>query len=195
MSFGQGLEGVPGVTLNPAATIKTFTPEGLSEEMEHHVDGVIGAEILRTQTLTIDPTEYTVSIVEFSTLSGLGVPLRDQLNVPIVDVEFYGQTIPTIFDTGAWLGYVPRAITEGLQPVRTAQDFYPLYGKFRCDVYEIPIRIGNWNTVLDFGVLPYVIEQAHHEQGFTTIVGLGLLNEYKISISLKVPRMRLLPLH
>lgn len=191
ISFGRGLGGVPGVTTTPPDSMGELTVEWLSEEMRHHIDGVIGAEILKTQTLTIDPVQKLVGICDEPAQSGEGVPIRDLQNVPIVDVNFFGQPIPTIFDTGAWLGYVPRSMTSGLTPVRATQDFYPLYGKFRSDVYEIAIRIGDWETELDFGVLPPVIEHLHQQRGMTTIIGLGLLNTFGIALSLKKAMMTL----
>jgi hypothetical protein len=46
-------------------------------------------------------------------------------------------------------------------------------------------------ATLNFGVLPYVLEQVQQQQGFATIVGLGLLETHKISLSLKTPVLKL----
>ena len=87
-----------------------------------------------------------------------------------------------IFDTGAPLGFVMSDLVEGLQPVDRIKDFYPTYGPFDSDVFELPLDIGNERQVIRFGTFPDEIEQMHQQAGAPAIVGLALLEHYRISV-------------
>jgi len=193
-SFGEKLAGIPGVTSAVALDVAGFTAQKLSSAMGHHVDGVIGADTLRTQTIHINPASQTVTFSDEKIEPDQGIRILDKMNVPVVDVQFNGQTIPTIFDTGAPLGYVPKAMTEGRDPVGTFDDFYPLCGTFQTDIFEISVNIGEWTDIIPFGVLPEAIEQIHIQQGFPTIIGLGLLKSFSISLGHREGLMKLVPL-
>lgn len=190
----MGLEGVPGVTPHPAPKVGTLTVEWMSDIMEHHIDGVLGVEILRGQILTIDPQRQIVTISQNSITTGSCVPIQEELNLPLVDIEFDGKVLPTIFDTGAPIGYVTKAMTQGLRSTRSMQDFYPLYGYFTTEVFDIPVRLGDCEDIVSFGVLPDKIEYRHLELGLPTIIGLGLLDRHQISISLNEALFKLCPL-
>ena len=194
-SFGNGLAGVPGVDPEPPQTPGNGLTIGwLTEQMHHNFDGLIGAEVLRSRTLTIDPVDGTI---EFSTevIGGrLGVPVRDRMNVPIVDGIVRGQSLPVIFDTGAPLGFVTKELVEGLTPVDRLVEFYPLFGAFETDVYELPLEIGAERQILRFGTFPDQIEQMHAQAGLPVLIGLGLLDHYRISVGLREGRLLLEPI-
>jgi len=193
-SFGEKLAGIPSVTGSPAKDVAGFTAQKLSKAMDCHVDGVIGAETLRTQTLHIDPSAQKLVFLNTKIKPEHGVHIHDKMNVPVINVEFDGHGMPTIFDTGAPLGYVPRSMTEGHEPIGIFDDFYPLCGAFRTEVFDITVRIGNREDVVSFGVLPKEIENIHSNNGCPTIIGLGLLKNHKITLGLREGLMKLEPL-
>jgi hypothetical protein len=194
-SFGKGLAGVPGVPEDPPeAMLEGLTIDWLVDHVRHGFHGLVGAEVLRERTLVIDPVERTVELTTEIIDRDAGVPVRDLLNVPIFDGEVAGRPAEVIFDTGAPLGFVPAELVAGLQPVDRIAEFYPLFGPFETDVFELPLQIGDELPTLRFGVLPGQVEQMHAVAQLPVLVGLGLLERYRISVGLREKRLRLEPI-
>lgn len=193
-SFGHGLRGVPGVPANPPESMMgLLTIDWLVEHVHHEFHGLIGAEVLRERTLVIDPRDRSVELRRSIIDAGTGVPVRDLMNVPIVDGEVAGVPVEIIFDTGAPLGFVPAGMVEGLEPVDRIAEFYPTMGPFETDVYELPLRIGDARQTLRFGVLPEAAAQLHSMAGLQVLVGLELLKRHRVSIGLRERRFFLEP--
>jgi hypothetical protein len=191
-SFGWGLEGIPGVPGNPPESMDgLLTIDWLVEQVGHEFHGLVGAEVLRERTLVIDPSEGSLSL-DFQIIEReAGIPVRDMMNVPILKGIVAGQSTEIIFDTGAPLGFVPEAYVEGRQPVDHISEFYPTMGAFETDVYELPIQIGDERQVDRFGVLPEAAAQLHEQAGISVLVGLGLLEHYRVSVGLREKRFLL----
>jgi hypothetical protein len=189
ISFGKRLEGTPGVAPTPPQEVAGLTTEWLADKIGCHIDGVIGAEVLLTKTLHIDPVAQRVRFTDECRDPADGIHLRHMCNVPIVDVTFGDAVIPTIFDTGAPLGFVPKHMTRDLAPIGVVREFYPFYGWFDTDRYELPVRIENLEEIQRFGVLPDDIEKSHEEQKMPTIIGTQWLENYAISIGHREQRI------
>ena len=191
-SFGKGLEGIPGVPDNPPESMAGVLTIGwLVEHVHHEFHGLIGAEVLRDRTLVIDPVERTVELRSAIIENGAGVPVRDLMNVPIVDGFVGDHPAEIIFDTGAPLGFVPRDMVAGLQPIDRISEFYPSMGPFETDVYELPLQIGNERQTLRFGILPEAAAQLHSVAGLQVLVGLELLRHHRISVGLREKQLLL----
>jgi len=147
--------------------------------------------VLRERTLIIDPAQRTVEFSRSLVEAGKGVPIRHVSNVPVFDGVIAGQASPVIFDTGAPLGFVAEEMTRGLAPVDRIAEFYPLFGPFETDVFELPLEIGEERQVLRFGTFPDEIEQMHAQASMPVLVGLGLLDHYRISVGLREKRLLL----
>jgi hypothetical protein len=195
ISFGRGFVGVPGVSPHPPESLaEGLTVEWLVEHIHHPFDGLVGAELLRERTLVIDPANGTLDLTQAIISSDKGVPIRHLKNVPIFDGKIAGQASPIIFDTGAPLGFVPGNMVGGLTPIDRISEFYPMFGLFETDVYELPLEIGDEQQVLRFGTFPEKIEQMHVQAGMPVLVGLGLLEHYRISVGLRERRLLLEPI-
>ena len=165
----------------------------LAEHIHPPFDGLIGAEVLLSNTLTIDPVNRTIELSNQRISDGDGVPIRDMMNVPVFDGVIRGQPLPVIFDTGAPLGFATRELVDGLLPVDRIAEFYPLFGSFQTDVYELPLEIGRDRQVLRFGTFPDQLAQKHAQAGASVLIGLELLDHYRISVGLREQRLRLEP--
>jgi hypothetical protein len=195
ISFGRGFIGVPGVPPHPPESLaEGLTIEWLVEHIHHPFDGLVGAEVLRERTLVIDPTNGTLDLTQTIISSDGGVPIRHLQNVPIFDGKIASQVSPVIFDTGAPLGFVPVNMVRGLTPIDRISEFYPMFGPFETDVYELPLEIGDEQQVLRFGTFPEKIEQMHAQAGMPVLIGLGLLKHYRISVGLREQRLMLEPI-
>lgn len=192
LSFGKGLVGIPGVPADPPESItEGLTIDWLVKHVRHEFHGLIGAEVLRERTLLIDPVKRTIELSCNLIPENAGVPIRDLMNVPIFDGSIAGQPVEVIFDTGAPLGFVPSKLVTGLRPVDRVTEFYPLFGPFETDVFELPLRIGDECAVLRFGILPDQVEQMHTQASLPVLIGLGLLETYSISVGLREQRLLL----
>ena len=193
-SFGKGLKGVPGVPDDPPeAMLEGLTIDWLVDHVRHGFHGLVGAEVLRERTLIIDPHERTAELTTDIIDRNAGMPVRHLMNVPIFDGAVAGKPAEIIFDTGAPLGFVPAELVAGLQPVDRIAEFYPLFGPFETDVFELPLQIGDECPTLRFGVLPDQVAQMHAAAQLPVLIGLGLLERYRISIGLREKRLRLEP--
>jgi len=191
-SFGQGLERIPGVAEAPPEELaEGLTIPWLVEHIHHRFDGLIGAEVLQARTLTIDPVDRTVELSSERIGNTDGVPVRDLMNVPIFDGVIGGQPLPVMFDTGAPLGFATSELVRDLAPVDRIAEFYPLFGPFETDVYELPLEIGNDRRVLRFGTFPDQIAQMHALTEAPVLIGLALLDHYRVSIGLREQRLKL----
>lgn len=182
ISFGQGLSAIPGTVSTPDESVGGLTTQWLSEKLHCHIDGVVGSETLRNVTLQVDPINQKATFSDQLISKGESVEIGDIGNVPLLSAEIAGVSIPSIFDTGAPLAYAPSFVFEGRTPIASEQDFYPLYGYFQTDVYELPVRLGAVEETIRLGKLPEGIQQIHEANGFPAIVGLGFLKNRKIAI-------------
>jgi hypothetical protein len=193
-SFGQGLTGVPGVPADPPDTMaEGLTIDWLTGHIHHPFDGLIGAEVLCSNTLTIDPVERTLELSQTQVSEGEGVPIRDMMNVPVFDGVIAGHTLPVIFDTGAPLGFASQELVRGQAPIGRMAEFYPMFGPFVTNVYKLPLEIGDKRKVLRFGTFPDKIEQLHAQARAPVLIGLELLDHYRISVGLREQRLLLEP--
>lgn len=195
-SFGSGLSGIPGVSGSPPPGLSNGLSIGwLVDHVGHTFDGLIGAEVLAHQTLTIDPDIEAVTFsdrVQSSRNAG-AVSLKSASNVPLLEAMVDGHKETVIFDTGACIGFVPERFVTSFDPVREQDEFYPLFGPFRTEVYRLRFSTGSIQVWLEFGVFPPEIEELHAQAGMSVLVGLELLRTYRITLGHREQTMYLQP--
>ena len=136
-----------------------ISPESLSMSVGTRVDAIVGAEILNRYDVFIDPTTQTLNMSEDELpLAGQSLELDNFMGIPIIEVTVGEDKVLMYFDTGAKLSYLDPGCTTAFEPVGTEPDFYPGFGDFTTNVYEIPIMLAAENVVLRFGNLPELLQ-------------------------------------
>ncbi len=129
---------------------------GAVEKMAHlRIDGILGTDLLSSCNFSIKLREKKM-VVSRDKIEGSGeeIPLNYKLRTPLIPVKVQGKEIKMILDTGAFVNYFSPDMVKGLKPVGQKEDFYPLYGKFNVDLYEVPVEIGKEKLPLKGGILP-----------------------------------------
>jgi hypothetical protein len=132
-----------------------FTTEGLTKDIGHRIDYLIGLQILSRLPFFLDWQKQEIVFYpegyEFG--GGTVVPLKRGLMGLLLTFPFRlnGKPVEAILDTGAPISYMPRA---GGTADGTADDFYPGFGKWTTNLYRNHIEFGDRSFDMKFGVIP-----------------------------------------
>jgi hypothetical protein len=108
----------------------------------------------------------------------------------VVEGVFAGaRDVSLIFDTGAKLSYVRRELLAGMNPYREAEDFYPIYRRFKTPVYRATFELGGESQEADFGVLPTLLEAALFSGRADGIIGSELLINRTVVLAARRKRL------
>ena len=104
-----------------------ISPEYLTKQLNHHVDGLIGADIIQNFTLIIDPPSQKITVSGDTLEMPIIFPIEVFMGIPILTVSVAGTKLRAFLDTGAHLSYVDSELTGTIIPIL---QLYPnaLYG-------------------------------------------------------------------
>ena len=166
----------------------------LTREVGTRVDILLGTDILKDYYVTLN---LPANLVHFSqrpfSRDGIRVPFTSLMGTPICTAVVNGLEQKMIVDTGARLTYVDKALTAGLEPTCTEQDFYPTIGTFETPVYELPVTIGGQLLTMHCGVLPPALEQGIRLTGASGIIGTQLYENFIVTLAYPDSEIVLLP--
>lgn len=150
------------------------------------LDYLIGTDVLRNYRVRVDVPGGKLSLLESTTEPGTALELVGGHAYPQVDTGVGNAQRQALFDTGAWLSYVPQDLVRDLAPLDSVTDFLPGYGEFTTPVYMVPVRVGDSETrVVRAGVLP--------AGPFSFIVGTELLLDRTVEFDFPAERLRWVP--
>ena len=122
-----------------------------------------------------DDVSVVHPIAEFA-ISGL--PNRIVFNAVI-----NGKSRNLIFDTGASIAnYITEHIATTGVPCGTTEDFHPQMGKYTVDLFSLPVKIGNENVDIPFGIQPELVEPHVRAAGAVGVIGVGLYKNYQVLV-------------
>ena len=150
------------------------------------LDFLVGMDVLGEYRVTVDIPGQRLLLE--GTAGEHGTPIR-LLSTPFgdayphVDVEIGGETRSALFDTGAWLAYVPADTVQGLAAADTEHDFLPGFGEFSTPVYRLKVGVpGCGEHEIDAGVLP--------SGPFSFILSTELLRDRAVEFDFPARRLR-----
>jgi hypothetical protein len=158
------------------------------EEVSGHVgtrlDGLIGADALDPYDTVIDPGRRDVRLYQGDhDLEGTRLVLDCSMIVPIFEVSISGEPVRVIFDTGAKLSYLDRALIEAFPPAGTREDFFPGLGTFNTDTFETPLTLGPNTVTITTGALTSIPALALTLVGARGILGSALFDHFAVGYS------------
>jgi len=148
-----------------------------------NLDALIGTDVLNkisflislsNNLLKLNPVINHNEYNEFSLFNFMGIP--------IVVSMICGKKIKFFLDTGAKISYLNSLFVKDQQPIRVEQDFYPGFGDFETNIFQIQSELFYQSKKHDFGVLPKSLESSLSIGGTNGIIGNNILMHFDIVI-------------
>ena len=142
------------------------------------VAGLIGFDIINKEGLTIDKKTHAV-MFEADDLYGytqLPVRMLSVMGIGLMDMEceIGGQTVKSIFDTGASVGYVHKSLIGDAEYVGEVEDFGPSFGgEIKTSKYKIEVAIGDMTVSTELAKMTFAVESQVGLLGYKAILGLN----------------------
>ena len=132
-----------------------LTAATLSEHIGTPCRGLLGADILGCFDHILDCANGTLSISTDELLhNGQEFRLSMLMGIPILTVQISGRRFQMFFDTGAQISYLQDDTIRNFPTGESITYFYPGFGQFKTDTYQVDISLGDINCKLVCGTLP-----------------------------------------
>lgn len=156
-SFGrEGCIGVLGQTCSIPEEYLGIDAKDLSRMVGSPVDGMLGMDLLGLTQFSILRDKGVLQLgTAMNPPVKQRIPAKTFMGISQLQVwTLAGETLNMFFDTGAKMSYVNPELVQGLKPVDRVQDFYPYFGNFETNVWEMGFEIAGKAVHLRVGVLP-----------------------------------------
>jgi hypothetical protein len=176
-SFGD-LESLKfvGREFSIAQSYMGLSSEMLSEYVNIECHGLLGADLLGDFDHLFDISKGTLTVsVKELVLKGQYLPLSEFMGIPIVRVKIRDKEYQMFFDTGAQISYLQDDLITQFSKLDTLTDFYPGFGQFETETYEVEMRLGDTVSNLQCGTLPDLLGVALAMGGTQGILGNQIL--------------------
>lgn len=132
-----------------------LTPETLSGFVGVKTNGLLGADILNSFDIIFDGLKNSITF-SLSPLDyeGQVVKLDELMGIPILSATVNGKEYRMFFDTGAQISYFQDDALRTFPPAGQMTDYYPGFGQFQTDTYNVEFLIGGSSFILRCGSLP-----------------------------------------
>ncbi len=171
-----------------------ISPESLSTSVGTPINALIGIDILNQYDILIDPTTHALNLSEDELpLVGPSLELDNFMGIPVIEATVGDDFVRMFFDTGAKLSYLDSDRTNAFQSVGTERDFYPGFGEFSTNAYDIPIILGDPDTCFcQVSVnLPQLLQMTLVMADTAGILGTAILQTHKVTFA---PRRKMMTL-
>lgn len=160
------------------------SPESLSNSVGTPIHALVGADVLNQYDILIDPTACDLKMSdEDLPLEGTTLGLDHFMGIPIIEVIVAQDRVRMFFDTGAKLSYLDPDRTRDFQSTGTERDFYPGFGDFTTNAYDVPITLGSETVVLRVGNLPELLQMTLMMADTAGILGTAILETHRVLLS------------
>jgi len=118
------------------------------------------------------------------------------MGIPIIEVHLIAigtnntKKITAFLDTGAKISYLKDEFLQSCPKTGVAEDFYPSFGKFKLDLFEVSMIIGDVQRKITCGKLPSSL-QGLFMQNTSGIIGTEFLKDLIIGFSWKEEKIYL----
>ena len=150
--------------------------EKLSGFVKYSASGIVGADILNSFDILIDTKTETVSFsTEEISLEGETLEMKDFMGIPIIQADIGGSARNMFFDTGAQISYFQDDSLITFPAMGAVSDFYPGFGEFETETYQVDAMLGSVKFELICGSLPGMLGMTLGLAGVEGIVGNEIL--------------------
>ncbi len=180
VSIGNNPITLMGQIFHGKRSLMGVTLEKINDLIGVELDYILGSEIFKKFHILIN---YDTREVVFAnrSLASMGdfhdvLQVKSLLNVPTVNISVADKPLQVFFDTGANLSYCRSSYLQDFPVVGEARDFYPGFGFFETNIYQVPIEISGKKFEMLFGVLPQLLEFTLLFSGCGGILGNDLFS-------------------
>ncbi|MDG2409225.1 MAG: hypothetical protein P8M53_09490 [Pirellulales bacterium] len=176
-SFGTtGALSIDGKELKIPAAYMGMDAEQLSEFADHPTSGLLGADVLNQFDVLIDIEQHRITFSKDEiSFEGTSLALDAFMGIPLLDAQIGGATYRMFFDTGAQVSYFQHRSLSSFPPAGLLRDFYPGYGQFEAETYQVEATIGGQTMLLRCGGLPKMLAAGLVMGGAKGIIGNEIL--------------------
>ena len=154
-----------------------FGSEKLSEALGEKVTGLIGGDILGNYDTEWNLVDGTLQVSKHEANAvGIEIPLGFFMGVPTLTLNVNGEEQKWFFDTGAVISYAAEQSDLWGDPTDSFDDFYPGFGEFSTDVFDVEILLLGKPQTIKCGVLPTLLGMSLAMGGCSGILGLQALD-------------------
>jgi hypothetical protein len=138
--------------------------------------GLIGADILShfDHLFDIPNGELTITTGHLKH-AGTALPLSEFMGIPILTAQIEGRDYRMFFDTGAQVSYFQDDSIESFPSAGSITDFYPGFGQFQTDTYQVPISLSDCDLTLRCGRLSGLLAATFTMADTSGIIGNQIL--------------------
>ncbi|MSP88803.1 MAG: hypothetical protein EXQ92_08340 [Alphaproteobacteria bacterium] len=186
-SFGTvGALDIQGREFPLASHYLNLDIDAINRHLRSPVAALIGTDILREFVVMFD---FGTSVLRMNadqpSAPQDAVRVTEVMGVPVVSARLEGADQPMIIDTGAALSYLVPSVAEACKGVgATMDDFMPLLGPFRTELFEGHLSVGRSIGILRFGVLPPPLDGLLGLLGVSGVIGLNAVGSGCLTLSL-----------
>ncbi|MCS7053973.1 MAG: hypothetical protein NZM09_09620 [Ignavibacterium sp.] len=163
----------------------------ISSLLGKEITALLGVDILSQYKVIFD---YRNNSVEFlnkkSEFDGTEIEISTFMGIPIIPLSIENKNLRFFLDTGAKLSYVSKSLTSNLNSIGIFEDFYPLFGKFQTEVFNIPTYFEGEELNVNYGNLPPFLESTLLLSNAIGIIGFDFFNNFKIELDLMNKRIK-----
>ena len=174
-----------GETINPHKNIMGQTSiDDINQSIENaNVDALIGADVLHKISFSISLSNKLLELNPVINNNEYdSFPLSNLMGIPIIFAIINGKEIKFFFDTGAKISYLNSNFVQAQNIIKVEQDFYPGFGDFETNIYQLPLELFNQIKKFEFGVLPESLELSLSMGGTHGIIGNNILINFDFVI-------------
>lgn len=174
-----------------AADYLGVTPELIASQIHTSVDRVVGCDILKKFHVTLNVAEGRLHFSEDALYNyDHSVTMQEFMGVPFTSVDVAGENSEMFIDSGAQLSYVSQKLAAGFPKVGRQKDFYPGFGEFETDVFQVEMTLDGHKFSLRCGQLPNLLEMSLLVIGKTGILGVEFFENHRVDLAFPEGIMR-----
>ncbi len=159
-------------------TYGNLDTDALSEHIGIEVLGLIGVDILNHFDILLDLPSGVMSVSkEELPMEGTIVPLEQFMGIPIIEAVIDGRTQKMFFDTGAQISYWQDEALNSFPSLGKVTDFYPGFGEFETETYQLELSIGTESNKLICGSLPGLLSETLMMASAQGIIGNEIMKD------------------
>jgi hypothetical protein len=161
-----------------------LSSETLSEFVGVPCIGLLGADVLGHFDHVFDCTneKLTVSSGEL-THSGQTLQLSEFGGIPILTARISDSEYRMFFDTGAQISYFQDDALTDFPAGESITDFYPGFGRFQTETYQVDISLGGVDFTIRCGSLPGLLGMTLEMADTQGIIGNQIMSNRVVGIS------------
>ena len=180
-SFGDQTLEIGGRCFSIPDRYLGLTTNQLSRFTNYPIAGLVGVDVLNEFDVIFDAKNGSIGVsLDELSIDGESLAMTDFAGIPIIQVNISDSNWKMIFDTGAQISYFQDASLRSFPNTGTVTDFYPGFGEFQSEAFQVSVMLGATTHELIMVVLPEMLGISLMPAGVDGIISNEFLREYQI---------------